>query len=47
LTASRPRLGTASGSDGVEYGLEVDIRAFEGRYVAADGSTNRGAFALI
>lgn len=40
-------VGTATGSDGVERGLEVDIRAFEGEYVAADGSTNRGAFALI
>lgn len=40
-------LGSARGSDGVEYGLEVDVRAFEGKYVDADGSTNRGAFALI
>jgi hypothetical protein len=40
-------IGTATGSDGVEYDLEVDIRAYKGRYVAADGSTNRGAFALI
>jgi hypothetical protein len=40
-------LGTARGSDGVEYGLEVDIRASEGEYVAADGSLNRGLFALI
>ena len=40
-------LGTARGSDGVEYGLEVDIRASEGDYVAADGSVNHGLFALI
>lgn len=40
-------IGTATGSDDVEYGLEADIRAFEGKYVAADGSTNRGTFAMI
>ena len=40
-------IGSATGSDGVRYGMEVDIRAYEGKYVAADGSTNRGAFALI
>lgn len=40
-------LGTARGSDGVEYGLEVDIRASEGDYVAADGTVNRGLFALL
>jgi hypothetical protein len=38
--------GTATGSDGNTYDLEVDIRAFEGKYVAG-GSTKRGAFALI
>jgi len=38
--------GTATGSDGVTYGLEVDIRAMEGEYVS-DGSTSRGLFALI
>lgn len=40
-------IGTATGSDDVEYGLEVDIRAFEGTFVAADGSTNNGTFAMI
>ncbi|MGH2547175.1 MAG: hypothetical protein ACRDHJ_09905 [Actinomycetota bacterium] len=40
-------IGTATGTDGVEYGLEADIRAFEGKYFAADGSTNRGTFAMI
>jgi hypothetical protein len=40
-------IGTATGSDDVEYGLEADIRAFEGKYVSADGSTNRGMFAMI
>jgi hypothetical protein len=31
----------------VTYGLEVDIRAMEGEYVAEDGSRRRDAFALI
>jgi hypothetical protein len=46
-TALAYLLGTARGSDGVTYGLEVDVRASEGEYVAADGSVNRGLFALI
>jgi hypothetical protein len=40
-------IGRARGSDGVEYGLEVDVRVSEGEYRAADGSTNRGAFATL
>lgn len=40
-------LGTATGSDGQEYGLEVDLRVSEGMYQAADGSVNRGLFAMI
>ncbi|MPZ17354.1 MAG: hypothetical protein GEV06_05515 [Luteitalea sp.] len=39
--------GAATGSDGKQYNLEVDLRAFEGTYIADDGSTNRAAFALI
>ena len=39
--------GTVEGSDGEERGLEVDLRVFEGEYVTADGSHERGAFALI
>jgi hypothetical protein len=46
-TANAYVIGTATGSDGVEYGLEADIRAYEGKYVAADESTNRGTFAFI
>jgi hypothetical protein len=46
-TAQAYVIGSATGSDGVEYGLEVDIRAYEGQYVAADGSTNRGTFAFV
>jgi hypothetical protein len=40
-------IGSATGSDGHHYGLEMDIRVFEGRYIAEDGSRQRGAFALI
>jgi hypothetical protein len=47
VTANAYVIGTATGSDDVEYGLEVDIRAYEGKYVAADGSTNQGTFAFI
>jgi hypothetical protein len=47
VTANAYVIGTARGSDDVEYGLEADIRAYEGKYVAADGSTNRGSFAFI
>lgn len=46
-TAMAYIIGTATGSDGEQYHLEADIRAFEGSYIAADGSTNRGAFAMI
>jgi len=40
-------VGRARGSDGVEYGLEVDVRVSEGIYRARDGSRNRGTFALL
>lgn len=46
-TALAYLLGTATGSDGAEYGLELDIRVSEGTYQAADGSVNRGLFAMI
>jgi hypothetical protein len=38
--------GSAMGSDGVEYGLEVDLRVSEGRY-SVNGETHRGLFALF
>ena len=44
-TALAYHVGTATGSDGVTYGLETDIRVMEGEYVAADGSRERGTFA--
>jgi hypothetical protein len=39
-------IGSAHGSNGATYGLEVDIRAMEGTYGTA-GSRHRGAFAFI
>jgi hypothetical protein len=40
-------VGAAIGSDGRRYDLETDLRAFEGTYVAEDGSRRHGTFALI
>ena len=39
-------VGAASGSDGMTYDLETDIRAYEGTYVVA-GEEHRGSFALV
>jgi hypothetical protein len=47
MTAMAYLTGTAKGSDGHEYGLEVDLRVSEGEYVTADGSHERSAFAMI
>ncbi|TMP98928.1 MAG: hypothetical protein E6L09_10690 [Verrucomicrobia bacterium] len=46
-TAMAYHIGEAKGSDGNTYNLETDIRAMEGKYVAVDGKTRRGSFALI
>ena len=46
-TAVAYHVGRAKGSDGRTYNLETDFRFMEGRYVAVDGSTRRGTFALI
>lgn len=46
-TAMAYVVGRAKGSDGVEYGLEVDVRVSEGVYRAREGSHNRGTFALL
>lgn len=40
-------IGEATASDGKTYDLETDIRVMKGRYVAADGTTRQGTFALI
>jgi hypothetical protein len=47
FTALAYLLGTATGSDGQQYNLEVDIRSFEGEYVGEDGSRNFGTFGFI
>jgi hypothetical protein len=47
MTAMAFLTGSARGSDGEERGLEVDLRVSEGTYVTADGSRERGAFAMI
>src|SRR4051794_5886059 len=39
--------GTALGSDGATYNVETDLRAYQGTYVAADGSRRVGSFAFI
>jgi hypothetical protein len=40
-------VGTATGSDGKQYNLETDVRAYKGEYVAEDGSHHKGTFALL
>jgi hypothetical protein len=47
MTAMAFLTGSPRGSDGEERGLEVDLRVSEGTYVTADGSRERGAFAMI
>ncbi len=46
-TAIAYHVGSAVGDDGTKYDLETDIRAYEGKYVDAGGSTHRGTFAFI
>lgn len=46
-TAIAYMVGEATGSDGNTYNLETDIRAMAGRFVAVDGTTREGSFALI
>ena len=46
-TAVAYHVGEAKGSDGNTYNLETDFRVMAGRYVAVDGTTRRGTFALI
>ena len=47
FTAVAFHVGEARGSDGKLYNLETDFRFMDGTYVAADGTTRRGSFALI
>ncbi len=46
-TAVAYHVGRARGSDGNTYDLETDFRVMDGSYVAVDGTTRRGSFALI
>jgi hypothetical protein len=47
FTALAYHVGRAKGSDGKTYNLETDMRAYQGTYVASDGSTRKGSFAFI
>jgi hypothetical protein len=44
VTALAYHVGTATGSDGLTYNLETDVRVFAGEYVAEDGSRHEGTF---
>ena len=46
-TAVAYHVGEAKGSDGNTYNLETDFRVMDGLYVAVDGTTRHGSFALI
>jgi hypothetical protein len=46
-TALAYHVGEARGSDGHTYNLETDMRVMQGKYVAVDGTTKHGSFALI
>jgi hypothetical protein len=47
VTAQAYHVGTATGSDGIRYNLETDVRIYEGEYVAEDGSRREGTFAHL
>ncbi len=47
MTAMAYLTGTVEDSDGRKRGLEADLRVSEGEYISADGSRERGAFAMI
>ena len=47
ITAVAFHVGTATGSDGTSYNLETDMRAYQGTYLAEDGSRRFGTFAFI
>jgi hypothetical protein len=44
VTAQAYHVGTVTGSDGITYNLETDIRVFEGEYIAENGSRHEGTF---
>jgi hypothetical protein len=44
VTALAYHVGTVTGSDGLTYDLETDVRVFEGQYVGEDGAQRQGTF---
>jgi hypothetical protein len=47
FTAVAFHVGSATASDGTRYNLETDMRAYRGRYIAADGTRRRGVFGFV
>jgi hypothetical protein len=45
-TAQAYLVGSAMGSDGVEYNMETDLRIYEGQY-RVNGKKHRGLFAFV
>ena len=45
FTALAYHVGSVTGSDGITYDLETDIRVMEGEYIAEDGTRRQGTFA--
>jgi hypothetical protein len=45
VTALAYHVGTVTGSDGLIYNLETDIRVIAGHYIAEDGTRHKGTFA--
>jgi hypothetical protein len=44
VTALAYHVGTVTGSDGLTYDLETDVRVFQGQYVGEDGAPHEGTF---
>jgi hypothetical protein len=44
VTALAYHVGTVTGSDGLTYNLETDVRVFQGQYVGEDGAPHEGTF---
>jgi hypothetical protein len=44
VTALAYHVGTVTGSDGLTYNLETDVRVFQGQYVGEDGTQHAGIF---
>jgi hypothetical protein len=44
VTALAYHVGSVTGSDGLTYDLETDVRVFRGQYIGEDGSQREGTF---